>query len=942
VDFRVLGPLEVYDGGEALRLGSPKQRALLALLLLRANEVVSRDAAVDGLWPEGPPERAAQSLQVYVHGLRKTLGHERIELRGTGYVLHLEADELDLDRFERLIAEGRYGAALELWHGEPLADIALDSPERARLAELRVHALELDAEARLAAGEYDRLIPALQGLAAEQPFRESFRRQLMLALYRSGRQADALEVFRATRKLLADELGLDPSPALAELERAILRQDPSLQPAIQHSKLQLPTPATSFVGRNLDVAAVCGQLREETRLLTLTGPGGIGKTRLAIEAAAELGAELADGAFFVDLAPTVDPAHVAATIASTVVVSDTQGRSALDAVTARLRPLDTVLVLDNFERLLDAAPVVAHLVDHAPRLRVLVTSRAPLHLAAEREYSVPPLDVLDDAIAIFVARSQAADPTFRLTSENKDAVGRICETVEGLPLALELAAARVRVLTPEQLLSRLAEPLAVLTGGGRDVPARQQTLRATIDWSYELLDSDAQQLFARLAVFAGGCTLEAAESVCAAELDPLSALLDYSLLRREQPAAGAPRFRMLDTVREYALELDGDDVRHRHAQYFTELAERIGPTIVGPARIAAVHQLGTEHENLRAALAHALEGDVELGFRIAAALRLYWTTAAREREIRIWLERAFSHDGDLGTAARVGALLVLGRELMNSGDYAESRTTLERVVEAAEPLGDWGDAAIAFSYLAWLSSASGDGESTRRYAEQCIELAQRVGDRWAERQGLAMVAASMIDRGEYDGAAERLEQSLAVARELEDPSTLVLALGNSGYGAIAAGNLARARPRLEEAIELSRQLDEPPASVSVLHLLAWEAQLTGDRQRARRFLRDALELLQAGGRHRHLLDVLSETALELETANPRAATRLLAAADASYAAGGTRRAGPATKRYEPLHGRLADALGREQFDRLSADGATLSPDEAVAEALAALEKVARR
>jgi predicted ATPase/DNA-binding SARP family transcriptional activator len=917
MDFLLLGPLEVHDDGELLRLGPPKQRALLALLLLRANEVVSRDAAVDALWEDDPPERAAQALQVYVHGLRKTLGHERIELRGTGYVLHVGAGELDLHRFERLVAEGRFDAALELWRGEPLADVQLDAPERARLSELRLRALELNADARLETGEHDDLVPELEGLVAEEPLRESFRHQLMLALYRAGRQADALEVFRATKKLLLDELGLDPSPALAELERAILRHDASLQPTRRQPKLRLPTPATTFVGRNLDIAAVCGQLREETRLLTLTGPGGIGKTRLAIEAAAELGAELADGAIFVDLAPTADPDNVPATIAAAVVVGDVAGRSVVDELIARLQPLEAVLVLDNFERLLDAAPVVGQLVEQAPRLRVLVTSRAPLHLAAEREYNVQPLDVLDDALAIFVARARAADPSFVLDEANRDTVARICETVESLPLALELAAARVRVLTPEQLLLRLGEPLAVLAGGGRDAPARQQTLRATIDWSYELLDPDAQRLLARLAVFAGGCTLEAAESVCDATLEPLSALLDTSLLAR-QPG---PRFRMLDTVREYALELRGDDARERHAEYFANFAERVGVNLVGPTRVEAMRALVVEHENLRAALAYSLERDLDLGFRIASELRSYWTTSPRSPEMRVWLVDAFRQVDSIHTHVRVGALLVLGRQEMTAGDYEQSRATLERVADVARDLGCWSEGSIALSYLAWLSAGEHDDDGCRRLAEESIELARRAGDRWAERQALAMVAAPLVNAGDYEAAAAHLARSLAIARELGDPPTTVLALVNSSYAAVARGDLDRARPQLEEARELCRGLDEPASTVGVLQLLAWEASLSGERERARASLREALQLLRGGGRHSQLVDVLSEAAFELEETDPCTAAELLDAADAHPTARGV----PAMERYGPLRERLP-----------TVGGPPLTLENAVTAALAAL------
>ena len=937
MDFRLLGPLEVHENGESLRLGSPKQRALLALLLLRTNEVVSRDVAIDALWPEDPPERAVEALQVYVHGLRKAVGRERIALRGNGYALRVERGELDLERAERLFTRGQaalaadnagaaaehFRTALELWHGEPLADVAIESAERARLSELRLRVLELDAEARLVLGRHEDLVPELEGLVAEHPLRETFSRQLMLALYRAGRQADALDVFRTTRTLLRDELGLAPSPALAELERAILRQDPSLQAVARRAKLQLPTPATAFVGRNLDVAAVCAELRGETRLLTLTGPGGIGKTRLAIEAATELGAELDDGAFFVDLAPTAEPENVAATIAATVVVAEAEGRSTLDAVTARLRPLEAVLVLDNFERLLDAAPVVAHLVEHAPRLRVLITSRAPLHLAPERELNVPPLDVLEDAIAIFVARAQAADSVFRLTGENAATVAQICRALEGLPLALELAAARIRILTPEQLLHRLEKPLAVLTGGDRDVPARQQTLRATIDWSYELLDEEAKRLLGGLAVFAGGCTLQAAEVVCDAQLDALSALLDSNLLRREQPSTRAPRFRMLDTVREYALELQTGDARRKHAWYFTELADRVGADLVGPRRIAAAHELAVEHENLRAALAYSREHDLTLGFRIASALRSYWATAERGNEIRVWLEHAFSGGGPVETTPEIGALLVLGRQQMNAGRYEPARATLERCVGAARASGCWSVAAGALGYLAWLSAAAHDDDGCAHFAGEAVELARRAGDRWAERQGLAMVAAPLINRGDYAAAITHLDRSLELARELDDPSTTVLALVNSSYGAVASGNLARARPQLEEALDLCHQLDEPSSTVSVLQLLAWEASLSGERARARTFLREALELLSSGGRHSQLVDVLSEAALELETSDPETAAKILSAAEARPTARGI----PATERYGPLSERLAGTTRGQP---------PVTLEEAVAEALRAL------
>ena len=519
----------------------------------------------------------------------------------------------------------------------------------------------------------------------------------MLALYRAGRQADALAVFRATRLLFSDELGLEPSPALSELERAILRQDPSLALVRERTRLRLPEARTRLVGRRLEVVAIVAHLRGAgTRVLTLVGAGGIGKTRLAVEAAAQLGAELSDGAYFVDLAPLADAALVGATIAAAVGVSDEQGPQAVDAVIARLRDREAVIVLDNFERLLEASQLVARLVDAAPGLRVLVTSRTPLRIGGEQVYNVLPLATPDeaetfeslarnDSVAIFVARrgastASSSSPTRTpVTSPRFAARWRGCRSRSSSPR-------RVNVLTPAQIHERLAAPLALLAGGDRDAPERHRTLKATIDWSYELLDERERRLFASLGVFAGGCTLAAAEAVCDADLASLSALLDNSLLGREQALGAEPRFRMLDAVREYALDRleDGDaaTLRDRHLAFFAELAEQLGSSIVGPRGPDVLTRLAREHENLRMALAHSLTADTEPGFRIAGALGPYWDTSARSREIRAWLERAFGERRSAATQAQVGALVVLGQRLLNDGAYRESRTALEAAITA--------------------------------------------------------------------------------------------------------------------------------------------------------------------------------------------------------------------------------------------------------------------
>ncbi len=469
-EFRLLGPVQALAGGEPVPLGGPKQRAVLAELLLHPGGVVTRERLVDAVWGEEPPESAKTSLQVYVHGLRRAVGADRIETHGDGYRVRVDPEELDLSRFERLVAgaeralaEGRPGqaeadlaAASGLWHGPALADLT-DQPvartAAGRLEELRLRAIELRNDARLALGEHGALLPELDALVAEHPFRERLREQQILALYRAGRQADALEAYRTARAALVDELGVEPGPALQELERAILRQDAALAAAAPTPgrRARLPVPANPLIGRRLEVAAVEALLRNDAgRLVTLTGVGGTGKTRLALAVAEALASELRDGAVFVDLSAIRSGELVLPTVAQALELGDTE-----DVPTA-LRDRSLLLVLDNLEQLDDAAGPVRALLEAAPRLRVLATSRTPLRISAEREYPVPPLPVpatggfealvANDAVRLFAIRAQSVDPEFALTDSNVDDVARICRRLDGLPLAIELAAARSKVL----------------------------------------------------------------------------------------------------------------------------------------------------------------------------------------------------------------------------------------------------------------------------------------------------------------------------------------------------------------------------------------------------------------------------------------------------------------------------------------------------------------
>ena len=650
LEFRVLGPLQVERDGRLLPLGGFKQRGVLALLLLGRNRPVSRDQLVDVLWGERPPASAANSIQIYVSKLRRLLGDgdsadgSAIVTEPPGYRLRVPPGELDADRFERLItagsealgagkadrAEKTFAHALTLWHGPPFADFAGEpfaQAEIARLEQLRLRALEEQIEARTALGCHATVLTQLPTLVDLHPLEERLRAQLMVALYRSGRQADALAVYQDFRSRLADELGLDPSPGLREIERQILRHDSALLasaspqapelpsaapgdfPARAAERTNLPTPPTPLIGREQELQEA-SQLLRAHRIVTLTGPGGSGKTRLALQLAADAVRDFPDGVVWIPLQALSDPELVVPTIARAV----GSGETLVENADRRL-----LLVLDNFEQLLGAASRVGNLAAQLPELKLLVTSREPLHLAAEYEYPVAPLRE-QEAVALFIERASAAKPDFI----DDGAVEEICLRLDCLPLALELAAARVKALSASELLKRLDRRLPILTGGSRDAPERQRTLRATIAWSYELLAEDEQRAFARLAVFTGGCTLEAAEQVCQIDLDTVAALIDKSLLRRE-----GDRYLMLETIGEYALERleasgELDEFRQRHADYYLEQARSVELLIRSPQAAGAIDRLEPEHDNLRAALQWLSGRTSEQPLRLAM-----WGLAAR-------------------------------------------------------------------------------------------------------------------------------------------------------------------------------------------------------------------------------------------------------------------------------------------------------------------------
>jgi predicted ATPase/DNA-binding SARP family transcriptional activator/Tfp pilus assembly protein PilF len=728
-------------------------------------------------------------LQVYVHGLRRALGAERIETAGRGYRVVVGEDELDLDRFERTLDRGRAALeaddaaddlreALAVWRGPALADLPEEirrAAEAERLEELRFSALELRYDAELACGRHDAVVAELEAVTAEHPYRERFLQQRMLALYRCDRQAEALEVYREAREVLAEDLGLDPSPVLQELERAILRQDSSLAApeAPTRSTRPLPVPPTPLVGRRLELAAVSALFRDEgARLVTLTGPGGTGKTRLGLAVAHALEPELRDGALFVSLAPVSDPELLVPTIAETLDVREGE-RNLAEGVIEHLRERRMLLVLDNFEQILSAAPFVGDLLAAAPRLWILATSRAPLRLAAEREYPVPPFEAPDaglpfealvkaDAVRLFAARAQAVDPGFELDTGSAPDVAQVCRRLDGLPLAIELAAARAKLLAPGEILERLEREPNMLPAGPRDAPARQQTLAATIHWSFDLLGPEERQAFVRLGVFIGGCTLEAAEGVCDVTLESLARLVDNNLLRRRNG-----RFMMLETVRHFAVErleeTGADDLRRRHAEWLTELAETFATrTLAGEDMTMWLDRIQPEHDNIRAALAWSLEHDPELTLRQASSFRLFWEVRGNFREGLQWVEAALPYAGEMNPTVRF-------RGLAASGAIATRLGNLDLAQERKE-------AALALA----------------RELDDELGIARELSD-------LGTVAAM---REEYDVASEMFEESAALFRKLDIPSRLGTVLSNLGHIAGQRGDYELAIRYTEEALEL--------------------------------------------------------------------------------------------------------------------------------------------
>lgn len=865
MEIRVLGPLEVVaSDGTPIVIGSPKQRELLGLLAARVPEVVSTDRIIDALWRNAGDH--VGSLRVHVTRLRDVLDPDRCEqpivTRPPGYGLGIPPDSIDAHRFAVLIAEAEKLAtddlattvplldeALGLWRGPPYAEFEYAEWARSEvrhLEELRLVALELRIDARLAAGANGGLVPELESLVDEHPLRERFWGQLMTALYRSGRQPDALRAYRRSCDVFG-ELGTAPSAELNHLEEQILLRDPAIEADLALSlgsgpsatRGGLPPQRTSFVGRARELALGAGLLAQ-SRLLTLTGPPGSGKTRLALRLAALHQSEFADGCFFVPLAAVNDARLVGATIGQVLGVREVEGKTALEGLQTNLRERRVLLLLDNFEQVAEAALMVGELLDAAPRITILVTSRSPLGISGEQEFPVPPLSIppVDqhpdleavssyDAVALFAARARASNPAFDLNAENVETVAAIIGRLDGLPLAIELAAARVKVLTLEDLLGRLSEGLAVLADGPTDVVARHQTLRNAIAWSYDLLEPAEQVLFRRLGVLRG-FTLDAAAVVAGFEdadtFHGVVSLLSKSLVYRTLDV-GEARFAMLETLREFALEqLDAagekPDASRRHADYFLHLAERSEPELSRDHQRTHTDQLLRELDNIRGALRHALiTDDPDLGLRLASSIWRFWESSGQMVEGRRWLE-GFLANLEARDSVRAKGLSGLASLAYWQGDYDEAWTRYEEALDLYRAIGDRFNEADTLFGMSITATLQEDPDSGERLAKAARVIFEDLGAREEIGKIFTAQAAALLQKREYPAARPLWQAALAISRELGDQHLAVTQLIGLAICAFHNGDPGEARSIALAAVEEAAQLQNVTLEVWMLDFFA--------------------------------------------------------------------------------------------------------------------------
>ena len=992
--IEMLGAFSVSVGSRTIRQNEwrlTKAAALVKLLSLASGHRLHREQVMHVLWPNSGRSAASNNLRRVLHSARKALdpveGSRYLASEGDSLVLCPSADLwVDVEAFEDAAIAARrsgdpaaYRAALDLYAGDLLPADRYEGWAEEKRAELRRLYLELLVELATACeerGDLGRAVEALRIAVAKEPALEEAHAALMRLYALLGQEVGASAQYERLRDALSKELGMEPSTATKRLRDEIASGELPSALSLTTSPPQkdeeppysprhnLPAPRTSFIGREREMLEVKRGLAM-TRLLTLAGTGGSGKTRLALEVARDLVGAYPDGVWLAQLAPLTEGSLVPQAVARGVGVKERPGEPLTDTLAEFLRTKQVLLVLDNCEHLVEAvARVVDLLLDACPGLRVLATSREPLGIAGEMKQLVGSLSVPDlqqqtmepdleayESVRLFAERARYHNPAFVLTPQNVQAVARICERLDGIPLALELAAARVG-LSVEQIATRLDDSLKLLTTGSRTASARQRTLRGALDWSYDLLSEPERVLFARLSVFAGGWTLEAAEAIGSGEgikesevLDLLSGLVDKSLVVAEATGEGAVRYRMLEPVRQYSrkhLEESGgvETTRSKHAGFFLALAEEADWQLRGPRQGTWLERLETEHDNMRAALSWALEGGkTELALRLAGALWIFWHALGQLAEGRKWLEPAIARDAGAPVEARVKALEALFW-LTDQSDLERAEAVAQKAVELSNEAEPGGSLAASLPImLAAPAWSRGDYERAKELLEESLALSREAGDKVMTVE--ALLQLGRIPTSSPDDLAwakEIYEEGIALCREAGYTFRLPLFLVSLGYVFLLEGDYERGAALSEEAAGLCRTRGYKDGLLYALNNLGWAALLQGDHEQAKTSFKEGLTLCKEFNDKMVGSEVLEGLAcVAVAQGEAEQAAWFFGAAEAQQGTLGEAVAYQHTPEEdawrEPYRASVRSQLGEVAWEEALARGRTMGVEEAVEHAL---------
>jgi predicted ATPase/DNA-binding SARP family transcriptional activator len=875
VRFELLGPLRVHDNGATIEIGGPRQQRVLACLLASHPDAITVDRLVDEVWGDRPPKTARHVLRTYVSNLRKVLGN-RIISTGNRYRLDLHGDEVDALEAklaleaargrrtdEALVVMETLESAVKLWRGRPFGDLADDSPQlkfaAVDLEEVRLAVEEELMELELEAGRHEAVILRVEHLIREHPYRERLHAHRMLALYRAGRQAEALRAYAEARSRLVEDLGIEPSPELRDLEERILLQDAGLALVPPHV---LPAPVSSFVGRRYELGEVA-KLVEAHRLVTLTGPGGVGKTRLAIEAARAVLGDHPGGVWWVDLSTTAASGDVLDRIGRVVGVGGSPGVRMIDALANFVDGRSTLMVVDNCEHLLPGVgAVVVDLLERAAELRVLCTSRAALAVLGEIRWVVPPMSLpiadeprgVSDAERLFITRAESLGVRIdRDDPEIARAVGGICRGLDGLPLAIELAAARTTVFALPRLRDELATHLGILESTAPGLPHRHRTLGAAIEWSHRLLTPQQQALFARLSGFASGFDVDA--GVAIAGFDPLEpdhvipafdALVTASMIHRVGDGVDATRYRLLDTVRRYATQRlsdrgEVDRVATRHAEYHLELIERAGETRLTERFADWAEVIDAVADDVVAAVAWALDHRPGLALRAAPGLGEYWFRRGDPAPAYGYGVAVLEAVPDASPRLEAAARLCAGFGAVFADDLERATKGIDRAIELVEGDEDW--RLLVWALLARGQSAAmiGDLATMNDAGRRIVDICDRRGEKLARAYGLALLGeAEFFADGDLSQARAYMDEAVAGFRELRDFASLNI------FGLGIAASIAALQQDYESAEKLATEATTLPGpgwtATAYIILVGWVLHPHGELERAERVVLRGIEL----------------------------------------------------------------------------------------------------